>query len=119
VAVASLFLVASMMEASVNALMSVADEEAWEKASLFDPPTTHLNTVHLSIRSYWPWIRRYLQLLHHIVVKVYHLLQNSVSGCSARAPTVCNSDSGDRLHPDGGIMPPCGVASLVVPKSTP
>jgi hypothetical protein len=32
-----------MTEEVVSALMSAADEEAWERAGLFDPPPSHLN----------------------------------------------------------------------------
>jgi hypothetical protein len=32
-----------MTEEVVSALMSAADEDTWERASLFDPPPSHLN----------------------------------------------------------------------------
>jgi hypothetical protein len=65
-----------MTEDVVSALMSAADEEAWEKAGLFNPPATHLNTVHHSTQELFPLDMTLPPTSTSLVIKVYHHLQS-------------------------------------------
>jgi hypothetical protein len=107
------------MDAVVSALMSVVDEEDWEKAGLFDPPTMNLNYGHLSDQELLS-LESMLPLVSSSPCrKGLPPFAKPTPGCSARVPTVCNIDRGILLRPDDGIKPPCGSSDLSIPKTAP
>jgi hypothetical protein len=108
-----------MTDAVVNTLMSAADEEVWEKAGLFDPPTMHLNSGHLSDHELLSLESTLPPISSSPCHKGLPPFAKPAPGCSAQVPIVCNIDRGIRLHPGNGIMPPCGSFDLAVPKTAP
>jgi hypothetical protein len=110
---------APMMDDVINALTSAADEEAWEKAGLFNLPATLINSAHQSPRELLTLDSTLLLVTNSHYGKGDAPFVKFDVGCFAHTPSVrADATRGYKL-PDCVSTPSLGGANVVAPNPAP